>query len=300
MVRDFAPAGRQAEFPLARLALRTQSKFLPRRSPPHALRQPRPRRRLHRSLSATAGTTHPVGPAPLQRLCALGAARGIARFVIVQPSFYGTDNRLLLESLDALESRGRGVAVVDLAAVTQATLADYAARGVRGVRLNLYSPVGNVDRGRMAAAFAAAADLAAPLGWHVEVIAAIDIVAAHAELLGRSAVPVVIDHYGVYGHHGPTGAAGKALLDLARRPHVWMKLSAPYRVSDDPLATKPDPAWLAAFLDAGGIAACGAATGRTRRNTAPAAALRPATGRSSMRPWWTISSPRSARPHWPT
>jgi predicted TIM-barrel fold metal-dependent hydrolase len=28
-----------------------------------------------------------------------------------------------------------------------------------------------------------------------------------------------------------------------------MKLSAPYRVSDDPLNTRPDPAWLAAILE---------------------------------------------------
>ncbi len=193
---------------------------------------------------------HPAAPAPLQRLCALGVACGIERFVIVQPSFYGTDNSLVLESHDALDGRGRGVAVVDPATVPQAELRDYATRGVRGLRLNLYSPVGNVDRGRMAAAFAAAAAIAKPLGWHVQVIAALEILVEHADLLGRSAVPIVIDHYGVYGHHGPTGDAGKALLDLLRRPHVWMKLSAPYRVSDDPLATKPDPTWLSAFLDA--------------------------------------------------
>src|SRR5262249_46257709 len=30
---------------------------------------------------------------------------------------------------------------------------------------------------------------------------------------------------------------------------VWMKLSAPYRVSDDPLETRPDPAWLAAIIE---------------------------------------------------
>ena len=29
-----------------------------------------------------------------------------------------------------------------------------------------------------------------------------------------------------------------------------MKLSAPYRASDDPLETRPDPAWLAALLQA--------------------------------------------------
>jgi predicted TIM-barrel fold metal-dependent hydrolase len=39
------------------------------------------------------------------------------------------------------------------------------------------------------------------------------------------------------------------MLELLELPHVWMKLSAPYRVSDDPLATRPDPVWLAAILE---------------------------------------------------
>jgi predicted TIM-barrel fold metal-dependent hydrolase len=38
------------------------------------------------------------------------------------------------------------------------------------------------------------------------------------------------------------------LLKLLALPHVWIKLSAPYRVSANQLATRPDPAWLAAIL----------------------------------------------------
>jgi len=38
------------------------------------------------------------------------------------------------------------------------------------------------------------------------------------------------------------------LLKLLAMPHVWIKLSAPYRVSANQLATRPDPAWLAAIL----------------------------------------------------
>ena len=89
------------------------------------------------------------------------------------------------------------------------------------------------------------------MGWHVEVIAPIAILAEAAGVLGRANVTVVIDHYGVYGHSTPDSADGRVLLDLVALPHVWMKLSAPYRVSDDPLNTRPDPAWLAAILDRG-------------------------------------------------
>jgi predicted TIM-barrel fold metal-dependent hydrolase len=187
--------------------------------------------------------------ATLERLCALGATRQIDSFVIVQPSFYGTDNTVLLEGRDALAGRGRGVAVVDPATIAKATLANYAARGVCGLRLNLYSPMGPVDRARTAATFAAMVDLAGAMNWHVEVIAPIEILAQQIDLLGQAAVPLVIDHYGVFGDHAPASDAGRQLLGLLRHSNVWMKLSAPYRVSDNPLDTKPNRDWLAAILD---------------------------------------------------
>lgn len=84
--------------------------------------------------------------------------------------------------------------------------------------------------------------------WHVEVIAALDILARHADLLANAPVAVVIDHYGVYGSATPETADARRLLELLRLPHVWMKLSAPYRVSADPFATRPDKRWLDAIL----------------------------------------------------
>src|SRR5437016_5188261 len=86
--------------------------------------------------------TFTAGVAPVERLQKLGAARGIARFVIVQPSFYGFDNSATLDALDTLGGNGRGVAVIDPVATSAATLADYDRRGVRGLRINLYSPLG--------------------------------------------------------------------------------------------------------------------------------------------------------------
>ena len=187
------------------------------------------------------------GVATLDTLLQRAAARGIARFVIVQPSFYGADNSLLLESLDRLGERGRGVAVAD-PSVAPATLANWAARGVRGLRVNLYSVPGK--SAPLDAAFAPMANIARTMQWHVEVIAPLNVLAAHAEVIAGAPVPVVIDHYGLYGHRGTVSAEGRRLLNLLRLPHVWIKLSAPYRVSDHALETRPDPAWLAAILAA--------------------------------------------------
>src|ERR1700719_1106420 len=135
--------------------------------------------------------TYLARAAPLDERLALAVPRGIERFVIVQPSFYGADNTVLLESLDVLGPRGRGVAVIDPAQTSQAMLDGCAARGVCGLRLNLYSP-GKASGARLARDFAEIADLARPMGWHVEVIAPIAVLAETAGMLGRADVTVVV------------------------------------------------------------------------------------------------------------
>src|SRR5690349_7832944 len=195
-----------------------------------------------------AERTYLAGVATLKQLEIISAARAIRRFVVVQPSFYGADNSLLLESLSVLSGRGRGVVVIDPGATSARTLSGMAGQGVRGLRLNLYSPLR--EKAPLAHRFAAVANLARELGWHIEVIAPLKMLIENASMLEGSGAPIVIDHYGVYADTRPDRADGVALLKLLAMPHVWMKLSAPYRVGGDPLTTKPDPAWLAAILSA--------------------------------------------------
>jgi predicted TIM-barrel fold metal-dependent hydrolase len=191
-----------------------------------------------------------AGAASLDTLRRNGAAHGIARFVIVQPSFYGTDNSATLDALDALGGNGRGVAVIDPKTTSPETLAAFHRSGVRGLRVNLYSPIKPPAGDRLDAAFAATAAVARAMSWHVQVIAPLGTLLQHAEVLARAPVQVVVDHYGLYGHAAPDDADGRRLLDLLCMPHVWVKLSAPYRLADGPLSTRPDRAWLAAMLAA--------------------------------------------------
>ncbi len=197
-----------------------------------------------------ADRTYSAEVASVEAVRRHGAKRGVSRFVIVQPSFYGADNAATLDALDALSSDGRGVAVIDPAATSAATLSDFHRRGVRGLRVNLYSPIKAPVGDKLEAAFEATANRARPLGWHVQVIAPLATLLAHADVLARSPVPVVIDHYGLYGNTRPNSAEGQRLLDLIRAPHVWIKLSAPYRLAEGPLNTRPARAWVAAMLDA--------------------------------------------------
>jgi len=42
----------------------------------------------------------------------------------------------------------------------------------------------------------------------------------------------------------PQSLEGKRLLELFALPHVWVTLSGPYRVGNDPMNTRPDKVWL--------------------------------------------------------
>ena len=157
--------------------------------------------------------TYLAGVATIEDLESNAAPNGVRRFVIVQPSFYGTDNRLLLQSLNILAGRGRGVAVIDQATSRQA-LSGFVEQGVRGLRLNLYSRIG--DDTPLDLRFKAIEEPAHATNCHIEVIAPLKMLAENARLLARSRVPIVIDHYGIHAGHTPDDVQGRALA----RPFV--------------------------------------------------------------------------------
>src|SRR6266853_4182531 len=95
----------------------------------------------------TSHGSYVAPPASVESLRAVAEPLGVRRFVIVQPSFYGTDNSCLFEALDQLGDSGRGVAVVDAASTSSNILESYVLRGIRGLRLNFYStPVAGVNQ----------------------------------------------------------------------------------------------------------------------------------------------------------
>src|SRR6185295_17980946 len=183
--------------------------------------------------------------ATVAQLKALRARLGIARNVIVQPSFYGTDNSCMLDALAELGPTARGIAVVD-PNVPDQTLRELDAKGVRGVRINLES-AGNRDPKAAGALLAQYAKKIKPLNWHIQIYAAISVIGQIAGQIADSTVPVVVDHFGqpaAADGFGQRGCGG--LYDLARARRVYVKLSAPYRVSK--LPDYSDTTWLGRTL----------------------------------------------------
>jgi predicted TIM-barrel fold metal-dependent hydrolase len=154
---------------------------------------------------------------------------GFERTVVIQPSVYGVDNRCLLDSLKALGAAGRGVAVLDFD-VTDDGLARLHAAGVRGLRINLESSSVR-DPQAVVEPIAAWSKRLAPLGWHIQVYAGIDLIVAAAPWLMQVPVPLVFDHFaGIAAGTPLDDPRVQAVRALLADGPAYVKLSAPYRV----------------------------------------------------------------------
>jgi predicted TIM-barrel fold metal-dependent hydrolase len=183
--------------------------------------------------------------ASLDGLRAMHRALGVQRVVIVAASPYGTDNAALLDAVARLGEDGRGVVALD-PGDTDADLDAMHATGIRGVRINLAS-VGTADPEAADAALRETAERIAPRGWHVDLHAGLDVIAALAETIAASPVPVVVDHFGLADPAaGPAQPGFAALCDLAAAGHAHVKLSAPERLAGG----DPDGAGVAALARA--------------------------------------------------
>lgn len=168
---------------------------------------------------------------PLARIESVAQAHGVGHLVLVQPSVYGTDNSLMLRALGVEPGRHRGIAVID-DAVADAELDAMHARGVRGVRLNLVSPVGE---GRdPTQRYAALAPRLRRRGWHLQWYASAAQLPMLADLHRHSELPCVLDHLAGFGTRvADDHPAWQALEALAARG-AWLKLSGWYRLDAQP------------------------------------------------------------------
>lgn len=113
---------------------------------------------------------------------------GTTRNVIIQPSSYGIDNRLLVESIAHFDGRARGIAVVNTN-VTQSELDALSRAGVRGIRFNLAPPgTTTLDMVKPLAA------RIARMGWHVQVNAPAAYLLQERRTWYDLPCPVVFDH----------------------------------------------------------------------------------------------------------
>ena len=158
-----------------------------------------------------------------EAMTSLHDAMGFERAVLVQPTIYGTDHRLLHDVLKAApKGKYRGVAIVD-DSVSDAELQRLTAAGVRGARFNFG---GAFKLAPSLAGLRRTLDRVRELGWFVKVFGfGDDFLAVEAELR-RIRLPAIIDHMG-----GPDYARGtsapviRLMLDLLASDNWWIGLS---------------------------------------------------------------------------
>jgi predicted TIM-barrel fold metal-dependent hydrolase len=184
--------------------------------------------------------------ASVMELLAMHRALHISRTVIVQPSVYGTDNSCTLDAMKQYGSGARGIAVLP-SAIGSTALDSMERAGIRGVRINL-GTAGDTNLDEARHRLTAAIEQIRGRKWHVQIYAALPVIAGLNDIVLASPVPVMFDHFG-----GAEGAAGlqqpgfDKLLQLVESGKGYVKISGAYRASDN-APDYPDAAPLARAL----------------------------------------------------
>lgn len=152
---------------------------------------------------------------------------GTRRHVIIQPSTYGVDNRLLVESLDIFgRETARGVAVVDTS-VSDTELQVLHGAGVRGIRFNL-APPGATTLYMVRPL----AKRIVPLGWHIQLNAPAQVLLAARSVWFDLPVPLVFDHLGRMPQpRAVTHPTFAMIRELLQRDKAYVKLTGFYNES---------------------------------------------------------------------
>ena len=190
------------------------------------------------SFPVSKSATYKPHSATLSSALANACRLNIPNLVFVQPSTYGTDNACLLNALKTVGPfHGRGVIVINPKETSSSSLNEWHALGVRGVRVNLKSVNKRLKRDELARVLRAHANVVRPMGtWVLQLYVDLAVMDDIEPLLPDLGVKVVFDHYGHPSSLAPPFSAipgWNALMRMMRSPLVYVKISAPYRLSKD-------------------------------------------------------------------
>jgi 2-pyrone-4,6-dicarboxylate lactonase len=168
----------------------------------------------------------------LDKLRRMTEVLSLQRFVIVQPSYYGTNNDCMLDALAKAGPTARGVAMSG-ESYTDDTLIDMHARGVRALRLDLFLR-SNWPTNDIIAYIEHSVRRTKAVGWHVQFYTPGWVVRDLLPYLAGLDATFVIDHMGyMLESDGLTHADFDRLIDMIGKGRAWIKLSAPYRLAKD-------------------------------------------------------------------
>jgi predicted TIM-barrel fold metal-dependent hydrolase len=167
------------------------------------------------------GRAYNAPPATIGDLRRMHRALGIAHGLLVQPTTYGTDHRLLLDLL-ATETGYVGAAIID-DTTTDVELRRLHEGGVRSARFNFAK---FLNMAPPPASFRRSIDRISELGWVAKLHAVGNEYVDYADLFRPLRIPTVIDHMGhFYFKDGLNQPVIAVLLTLLKRENFWIMLS---------------------------------------------------------------------------
>jgi len=165
---------------------------------------------------------------------------GIERMVLVQPTYYGTDNSLLLQALAKAGPRCRGVVRIE-DDTSDEELDRYHELGVRAIRLDLFSRA-SWPTDDIIAYVRKMAARARPRGWHVQFYTPGTVVRDLLPFLADFEDTFVIDHMGYMKESdGLTQGDFDRLVRVLDGGNGYIKLSGPYRIAKDKPLSSVEP-----------------------------------------------------------
>ena len=184
--------------------------------------------------------------APWNSYQELATLLGISRFVLVQPSAYGRDNRCMLDVMQTLDKNScRGVVDID-ENITDLEILKMNALGVRGVRINV-SPIFPLTPGladKMIPRIEKIAQRCQEIGWHLDFLLPGWLTAELLPVMRRLTIPFSLAHLGMnLAKDGVDTPGFKALLELMNHGNrlAYVKLTGIYRMSKVPQFIDADP-----------------------------------------------------------
>jgi predicted TIM-barrel fold metal-dependent hydrolase len=180
-----------------------------------------------------SGRAFTLGVASVEETREVHRQLHIDRIVIVTSGVYGTDNTCTLDALRRLGERSRGVVLIDDKTFGK-PLDDMHRLGVRGIRLG-FGAFKQAELGSVRQRFQRAVQQVAPRKWHIQIIAGLDVIEALQDEVMAAPVPIVFDHFGLAkASLGIDQPGFGTLLKLIRAGKAYVKISAPYRISNRP------------------------------------------------------------------
>ncbi|WP_201587063.1 amidohydrolase family protein [Psychrobacter jeotgali] len=155
---------------------------------------------------------------------------GFDKGILIQPSFYGTDNSYMLSAIASYPERLKGIAVLDNNRDIM-SLRNLDNQGIVGIRLNLFGlPCPDLNQVDWQVFLKNIADM----NWQIELHAPPTYLIQLLPKLKLYAIDVTIDHFGRFDPiKGVDDTDYKHFLDLLDPNQHWVKVSGYYRLDDE-------------------------------------------------------------------